>query len=284
MSSCNVSVPDFQREEAGLDVSAKYKQLMSDTLAEDSLYTRAKDTLNVIFKDLQISEAEKAKISAEYVAQMSIQLSNTAMASALKWAQEERDGAYTLAKVKAETEVELAKKLKTEEEICLVSKQTELQCANIKATISTSIRENGRVASYEADGCTPESLQAEGLRYQQTKQVEAATYQTFADAYRKSGVVQIGTDTQDGVLKGLSGPTDKITGGYTNQQTLNAERQRQSYEDSKINHLVNGAAVVTGQMMSAEVNPDSEILEFLKDGMRKLKSPNGETPDPFQGV
>ena len=284
MATCNPIVDSFQRVESKLGVSEKYIQLMQDTLGDESLYTRAKETFSVVFEDRDLTELQKAQLTSEFISSMALNLSNSAMQTALTWAKEERDGAYTLSKLRADTEVSLAQKEKVTKEICLVEKQTDVQCANITATLSASIRENGKVASYGADGCTPTALENSGLKYEQTKQVEAATYQTLADAYRKSGKVQIGTDALDNYLKGLSGDN----AGYTHQQIKNAERQRQAYEDSKINHLLNSVAVVIGQLLSAEVDPLNpqngealEIIGFMKDGMRKLLSPNSETPAPF---
>ena len=222
-------------------------------MSDDSLYMRAKDTMKVQFDDLQMSEPQKAEIVAQHVASMTTSLSSTAMQMALSWAKEERDGAYDLAKVKADTERALADALKAKEEICLVQKQTESQCANIEATIAGSIRENGKVATYDSTNtCKPTELVAEGLKYEQTKQVEGATYQIYADAFRKSGKVQIGTDTTDTVTKGLSGDDD----GYTNQQSKNAERQRVAYEDSKRNHAANSASAMIGQLLSSETFSD----------------------------
>ena len=286
MSSCKITLDLFQREDSELKVSEKYKQLMQDSLSEDSLYIRAKDTFSVIFSDLQLTEKEKAQLVSEHVASMTTSLSGAAMQTALAWSKEERDGAYTLAKVKAETEVQLAQKELVAEQICKMQKDVDLVCANITATISNSYRENGMPTGYDADGCKPTGLDETGLKFHQTKQVEAATYQTFADAYRKSGIVQIGTDVQDNVVKGLSAPIDKITAGYTNQQTLNAERQRQAYEDSKINHMLNSLGVVTGQLMSAEIDVLQApwLLDYMKCGMSSLLTPNSETPTPFDGA
>ena len=277
MNSCNTQIDPFLKEDAELDVSSKYKQLMQDTLSSESLYTRAKDTFKVVFDDLQLTEKDKAQLVSEHVASMTTSLSGAAMQTALSWEKEERDGAYTLAKVKAETEVALANSEKIAEEICKMQKETALVCAQITATISGSFRDNGIPTGYEADGCKPTGLDDTGLKYEQTKLAQATTYQTQADAFRKSGVVQIGIDISDNMFKGLSGDTD----GYTYQQSLNSERQRQAYEDSKINHLLNAVDVVTGQMMSAEVNPDPEILGYMKDGMQMLLTPNSETPTPF---
>ncbi len=290
MERCNVTVGTFQREDGTLLVSDKYLQLMRDSISEDSLYIKAKDTFAVIFKDLQVTEIQKAEIVAGYVAQMSTTLSSDAMKTALAWTKEERDGAYTLAKVKAETEKAMADAETAKEQICLAIKQTEYQCAQIEATIATSIRENGRIATYDpTNGCRPLTLYPEGLKYEQTLQVEAATYQIHADAFRKSGVVKVGTDVADNRTKGVSGDTTSIVGGYTNQQTLNAERQRIAYEDSKINHMLNSLGVVTGQMMSAEVDPTSDgqtswLLDYMKTGMTNLLTRNSTTNDAFDGT
>ena len=263
MATCTTDIALYQSEKGDLEVIPKFEQLMASTLAEGSIYDRTKDTMYYQFKDLQLTEPQKAAALTELMSGITSSLTSAAMQTALSWAKEERDGAYTLAKVKADTEVALAQFEKTKSEICLAEAQTSLQCANITATLSGSIRENGSVLTYDTDGCKPLTLANSGLKYQQTLQVQGATYQIFADAYRKSGVVQIGTDIGDGVYKGLSGPVDSITGGYTNQQSLNAERQRIAYEDSKRNHVVNSSAAMVGQLLSAG-NPESATEPLSK--------------------
>ncbi|RLA61276.1 MAG: hypothetical protein DRQ78_08805 [Epsilonproteobacteria bacterium] len=248
MSSCNIPIDSFQTVDGSLNVSEKYAQLMQDSMGEDSLYTRAKDTMFVQFDNLNLTAEEKAKVVSESIVAMTVQLSGAAMQTALAWETGERDGAYNLAQVKAQTELVQAQFVKTEEEICSTIKKTELTCAQITATISATFRENGVPTAYEADGCRPTALDETGLKFHQTKQVEAATYQAFADAFRKSGVVQIGTDISDTVTKGLSGDEE----GYTHQQILNAERQRVAYEDSKRNHAANSASQMIGQLLSSE--------------------------------
>jgi hypothetical protein len=276
--ACNVVVGEFQREDSKLEVSEKYIQLMQDSMDPESLYMRAKDALAINFNDSNLTADEKAKIIAEYMAMLTTQLSSAAMQTALSWAKEERDGAYTLAKIKADTETAMANAVKAKEEICLVQKQIEQTCANITAIISGSFRENGKPNGYEADGCKPTGLEDTGLKYEQTKQVEAATYQIFADAYRKSGVVQVGTDSSDSVKKGLSGNDD----GYTNQQSKNAERQRIAYEDSKRNHAANSAATMIGQLLSSETLSDSnkEDIERWREALDFLNTSHSSTDIP----
>ena len=64
-NACGITVDNAQVVESTLDVSLKYKQLMKDTLGAGSLYSRAKTTLRVMFKDLQLDEMEKAKLSVD---------------------------------------------------------------------------------------------------------------------------------------------------------------------------------------------------------------------------
>jgi hypothetical protein len=159
--------------------------------------------------------------------------------------------------MKADTETAVIGQELVKEQICEIRSKTDLLCVQTEATLSGTIRDNGRVATYDPENpCKPIALMDEGLKFQQTKQVEAATYQIFADAYRKSGVVDIGIDTTDNVRKGLSGTTHQThgeTAGYTAQQTANAERQRIAYEDSKRNHAANSSASMIGQLLAADV-------------------------------
>lgn len=265
MATCTPTISSFNSINGDLDVIEKFKLLMQESMGDESFYIRTKETYLELFENLQLTEKEKASIVAENITKMSNDMTNVAMQSAIAWAKEERDGAYTLAKIKADTEVALAQYEKVKSEICLVDKQTALQCANITATTSASIRENGRPAEYEADGCTVKALTAEGLKYEQTKQVEAAVYQIQADTYRKSGVVTIGTGV-DGVTKGTSGDED----GYTWQQQQNAERQRIAYEDSKLNHAANSSASMIGQMLSAEISPNEADVQRWRDALDGL--------------
>jgi len=257
MTKCDVTIDQFTREDGALDISSKYIKLMQDTMCEESLYDRAKETLFHQFDDLQLTEKEKAGFVVDFVSKLTTEMSKSSMAVALSWAKEERDGAYNLASIKAQVENAAVTAEKTKEEVCLVQAQVKKVCADIEVTIAGSIRDNGLVTGYDpSNPCKPAHLDDSGLKYHQTKQVEADKYKIYADAYRKSGVVGMGNDPQDGFVKGLSGTTHDQAGeiaGYTAQQTANAERQRIAYEDSKRNHAANSSASMIGQLLAAEV-------------------------------
>ncbi len=284
MSTCDTSIGSYQSEDGELDVVEKYEQLMLTTLSEESLYTRAKETLFFQFAELQITEKEKAALTVDFTSKFTVELTKSAMATALAWSKEERDGAYELALIKANTSNALANYKKISEEICVLRKEDELKCVQIEATSAQSIRENGRVETYKLndDGsmsCHASSLYEEGLKYYQTKQVQADSQKIFSETYRKSGVVQLGTDT-DGNYKGLTGNSHDVAGelaGYTAQQTANAERQRIAYEDSKINHAANSSASMIGQMLSAEVPPETQDVQRWRDAVDRLLNKHSTT-------
>ncbi len=311
MASCDTTNIDaYQSEEGEIEVIEKYESLMLSTIGESSLYTRVKETLLFQFEDLQLTEKEKAGLVTEFVTKFSLGMSQASMQTALSWAKEERDGAYQLALVKANTENALADYEKTKEEICLLQKEDELKCVQIEATSAQSIRENGGVDTYKLndDGspsCHVNTLEDEGLKYFQTKQVQADSVRIFSDTYRKSGVVQIGgsyvlntawaddgnqtTPDENGndrylselIYQGITGNTHADTGelaGYTAQQTANAERTRIAFEDSKLNHAANSSASMIGQMLSAEVAPAEADVQRWRDAVDKLLTTYNTTP------
>jgi len=276
MSSCNPTIDSFQAEDGSLEVSEKYIQLMQDSLSEDSLYIRAKDTLAVLFEDIQITEKEKAELVLSYVTQFSTSIASVSMQTALSWEKEERDGAYTLAKSKADTELALANFELVKSQICKTDKEAELACAKVTSESAGSIRDNGRVSQYKDDGCSVAALEDEGTKYQQEKQMIADTYSRFADAFRKSGVVQVGIDLSDGTMKGLSGDED----GLTQQQQQNHERLRISYEDSKRTHAANSSSSMIASMLSAEIAPKEQDVQRWRDALDYLNVSHSTTSQP----
>lgn len=238
MASCVTNIEQFLAEDGVLSVSDKYKQLMADSMGEGSLYERAKDSFLELFEDLNVSESEKLTLISSNIANMANTISAQAMTSALSWAKEERDAAYNLAYVKAQTELLLAQKELTAEQVCKAQNETQLTAAQLAEVLAGTIRQDSLAAA-------------------QTSKTEADKYALLADAFRKSGKVSIGNDT-DGVEKGIAGDVD----GYTETQDKFLARQILSFEDSKRNHAANAASQLIGQMLSAEIDLDPTDTKF----------------------
>lgn len=240
MASCSNDIDNFLAQDGTLNVSDKYKQLMNDSLGDGSLYERTKDTFFELFKDLNISEAEKLQLVANNISNLTVNISNQAMTTALAWEKEERDGAYQLAQIKAQTELTNAQYELTAEQICKTINEKELLVAQKEEVLAGTIRQDNLIAS-------------------QIELQKADIVSKLSDNYRKSGVVNIGLDA-DGQLKGLSGDEN----GYTYQQDEFIQRQVISFEDSKRSHAANSSAQLIGQLLSAEVPITETDTAFIQ--------------------
>ena len=259
-------------EEDMLDVISRYKKLMTASVTEDSLYELSKKTIFELSKDLNLTEQERAQIVTQQITQMTTSMSNAAMQVALEWAAKDATIGYETAILKENASKAAAEAELTTAKICTEQSNESLVCANIEATIASSIRDNGRVDAYDQnDPCKPIMLKEEGLKYAQTDQVNASTYQILADAYRKSGVVQIGVE--NGTRKGLGGDN----AGHTFAQTMVANRQVTSFEDSKRNHAVNASSQTIGQLIAAEAPLDASIIRNYNVAMNYLLSDSPST-------
>jgi hypothetical protein len=229
----------------------KFKLVSATALDTDSIYMRAKDTFKELFDGRKISEQEYANHAAAFISQLAATTTQSAMQIAMDWAKEENALPYTLAQLKANAENAMADREMKAHQICQIDKEIQLSCAKLEATIAASIRENGRVSEYDATGCRPISLIAEGTKLAQTKVLESQIYQTLADTYRKSGIVTVST-TADGIQKG----TSANDAGLTRAQEKFAIRQIVSFEDSKRNHAANAMSQMIAQMLASEVPAD----------------------------
>jgi len=266
VNSCNITLPDATVLDGTIAVQEKITTLTNQLLDTDSVYMRAKDTFRELMDGRKISEEEYAQLASQFVSALAVQTTQTVMSGALQWAEREKTLGYELAKEKANIEVLNAQRIKIGEDICTASKETELKCAQITATIAGSIRDNGSVTAYDVDNpCVPTVLADEGTKYEQALFIQSQKYANLADAFRKSGVVQITSDL-DGILKGTSGDA----AGYTDAQEDFARRQVKSFEDSKRNHAVNAISQLVGQLLSQDEVPSVDVLNRLNTGLDYL--------------
>lgn len=271
MATCETVLPEATLVDGTIEVVDKIKLLSEVALATDSIYMRAKDTFKELLDGRKINEDTYAKLAGEFASQLAVSTIQQVIQGGITWAEQEKSLTYSLAKSKADTSVSLANREMIGHQICQIDKETELKCAQVTATVAGSIRDNGRVATYNVDNpCIPLTLEDEGMKYDQGAVYKAQTYTGLADAYRKSGIVTISTTT-DGVTKGTAG--DAL--GYTNAQEAYARRQIKSFEDSKRNHAANSSSQMIGQMLSAEVAPATEDVARWRTALDYL---NTNTP------
>jgi len=256
-----------------LNVIEKYEDLMKATIAEDSLYMRTKETFYELFKDLDLDSEEKARMVSESMAQLAGSMSGASMQTALAWAKEERDGEYNLTILHGQALKAQADVLLTKAMICEMESKTDNLCAQREVMLAGSMRENGRVATYDTeDTCKPVLLMDEGLKYHQTEMVKGQRYGILSDTYMKNGRVVIDSD-------GI--PVDTDGAGKMSEDIRFSIRQRISFEDSKRNHAANASSQMISGLLAAEVMTD-EHQSLVDQWVQAMSYLNADSPCPAQ--
>ena len=135
-----------------LDILTKYQELMKESLGSDSVYIRAKETIQELTQEGDMTNTDKAKIISEVVSSLSGSLSNACMSTALNWANAEKD--IALKKLQLEKELDILDKDKLIKEAQLDKTRQEniaIQAQTIK-TYGTPTVVDGLVTSIADDG------------------------------------------------------------------------------------------------------------------------------------
>lgn len=249
----------FNKETIDIDVVSKYKALMVASKEKDGMILYIKDTIDHVFKDYDISSEEKGKIVAQTIGQVAINTNQSAMQLAVQWASTEQEQAYTLAKLKNDAIASELMIYKIYAESCLVGENAALLKAQADKTVADMIREDGRVATRDADGVIT-ALTAEGFKFSQIEKTVADTYAVMAETYRKNGIVEIGVGVTDGITKGISGDFN----GNNYWQMKVTERQEKGFNDNMRQHAANSAS----QMISFQLSGDAADAIQAEDVQR----------------
>jgi len=255
-----------------LKVADKYKILSEMALAPDSLYMRAKDTFKELVDNSGMTKTEYAKLSSTFISGLASQISSDVLRGAMEWATKEKEMAYTLSKLKSDISLNLIGAERALKDLDMADLDLILKKAQATATVASSIRDNGRVKTYAADGFTPLELHDEGAKFIAEMAAKSQDYALLADTYRKSGTVQVSEDT-DGIRKGLSGSL----AGYTQAQDSFARRQILSFEDSKRSSALSAVSSMMGQLLSSEIAPSAESMGNWNTAMGYLLTNAADT-------
>jgi len=101
-----------------LDVLDKYEALVKESLDGESVYIRAKETMEKMFKDSEINSTDKANVISSIVGSMVNGITNASMSTALEWAKYEKELAL--------------KKLELDQQLLLLEKDGDLKDAQIE--------------------------------------------------------------------------------------------------------------------------------------------------------
>ena len=100
-----------------LDVIDRYRELVEASLDGDSIYIRAKETVERLYENSDMTDAKKAEVIANTIASMANSISASSMQLALQW--ESQEAELGLKKEELEYKIDLMKleALKADQEV-----------------------------------------------------------------------------------------------------------------------------------------------------------------------
>ena len=139
--------------ETNLDVTAKQKALVEEALGPEGVYTRAKEVLEDLLAAGEIKGSEKAKVVAETVANMTTQITASAMSVGLQWAAQEKELALKKEEMQAQLDVIKFQADKLEQDTADSEASKQLKQAQLRRLYGVpSLDSNGNVTGLADNG------------------------------------------------------------------------------------------------------------------------------------
>jgi hypothetical protein len=271
-----------------LDVAEKYEILVQQSLAGNSAYIRAKETIEDLVTSGAIDEAQKAEIISSVVGGIINNITSSSMSTAMSWANAEKEVALK--------KLELAKQLDIlEEEISVkaaqgeqISNATRLAKVESKRVYGTavfdtednllSLLDDGKVAKdieltdKQIAKATTEDL----LLNQKITESHAAVHKIVADTYTNYGHYTYGGVSSSGIATVTRGdPTHKTLSD--SQQDIAIE-QAKGYTYNAWANALTGASSMVGTALASEVllfndgSVEKELLTSVKELVGQLQN------------
>ena len=279
---------------ADLDVITQYNNLMKASVAKDSIYIRAKESLQSFFASSNMTDPDKAAILSNMLTSMTTSITNQAMSTALAIAKENREGKYAISKVIADILVtkEQADKLAADNLVATataskISQDTTNAIIQGWKLQSDMVRENGITAfpSLTSAALPVTNVGDRGLKWEQEQQTKMSVYATMAKSYRESGLVSW---TVDSATNKINSIIDLLpaTPGLTHAQTKVAIRQELGFDDNKRQHAANSSANMIGLLLSAEEsgNITAADVNLWRSAVGYLNTASNGVPSPIPGT
>lgn len=250
--------------EANLDVVSKYNELLTQSVGENSLYIKTKETLDEYFKDNNMTAVDKANLVSSTLANITIQSTQAILNAALEWAVQEK----TMTLKIAETEYGLGKINQETQNAITANKAAEVEYDLLQAKMirdyGVPTKVNGIITALTDSGesyhkiellkqQTANELTKNKQLAAQTNELYARTHQLVADAYINHGVFNGYTINESG----LSNITRTDT-GFKTLSEMNVEVGKQQANGYVYNAWAN-AASSSASMLATLISSESAI-------------------------
>lgn len=276
--------------EANLDVVSKYNELLTQTVGENSLYIKTKETLDEYFKDNNMTAVDKANLVSSTLSNITIQCTQAILNAALEWAVQEK----TMTLKIAETEYGLGKINQETKNAITANKAAEVEYDLLQAKMirdyGVPTKVNGIITALTDTGeayhkiellkqQTANELTKNSQLAAQTKELYARIHQLVADAYINHGVFTGYTISESGLAN-----VTKTSTGFKTLSEMNVEVGKQQANGYVYNAWAN-AASSSASMLATLISSESAIdyqpyVTSWKNTVDKLNSlgiPNATT-------
>lgn len=255
-----------------LDVIDRYRELVEASLDGDSIYIRAKETVERLYENSDITDTKKAEVIANTIASMANSISASSMQLALQW--ESQEAELGLKKEELEYKIDLMKleALKADQEVAgSEANKHLLQAKLIREYGNKTVNTNGDVVLLDASGLVYEQIRASVqdtankalLSTQitsQTEEVQARTHKLVADTYVNHGLFTGYTITDTGIAFATKVATGYVTLSDMNKQV--AKEQAKGYAWNAWSNAASSSAGMIGTLVAAEI-PDLNPATYL---------------------
>lgn len=283
-----------------LDVAEKYETLVKQSLAGNSAYIRAKETIQDLVDSGAIDEAQKAEVISSIVGGVINNITSSSMSTAMSWASAEKEIALKKLELAKQLDIldqdYIIKQVQTEQ----VLSQTRLAKVESKRVYGTAVFDgSGNIISLGTDGKvakdielteaqTVKAVSENALVTQKVKESHAAVHKIVADTY-----VNYGNYSYTGL--GETGVT-AVTPNHGAFKTLSDTQQDIAIEQAKgyaYNAWANaltGSASMLGTAIAAEyaefgpTQPGGILLDTVLEAARNLKAATTTTDEATPGV
>lgn len=255
-----------------LGVIDRYRELVEASLDGDSIYIRAKETVERLYENSDMTDAKKAEVIANTIASMANSISASSMQLALQW--ESQEAELGLKKEELEYKIDLMKleALKADQEVAgSEANKHLLQAKLIREYGNKTVNTNGDVVLLDASGLVYEQIRASVqdtankalLSTQitsQTEEVQARTHKLVADTYVNHGLFTGYTITDTGIAFATKVATGYVTLSDMNKQV--AKEQAKGYAWNAWSNAASSSAGMIGTLVAAEI-PDLNPATYL---------------------
>jgi len=256
-------MPNTSTVTSDLDVLSKYNSLVQESLGGESVYIRAKETIEALVADGSFDDAQKASVISEVIGGAVSGITSSAMSTALQWASQEKE--LELKKLEMDQQLEILSREITlkENQTDQVEVQNQLAKAESRRMYGTSTFDiDGNLTSLANEGKVWEDMklviqkttnagEEETLLQHKIIESQAASHKIVADTYVNYGSYTYVVDVATAGIASVT-PTHGVYNTLSDTQKEIAIEQGKGYTYNAWANALTGSASMLGTAIASD--------------------------------